>query len=180
MTDIIHARTIVVLADCHIHPAQGVNWPRAALVGFEGADLFVTLGDMGECSGLDALGRLAPVIGVKGRDDEDDPRTSLQLRLLQAENVRIGCVFDPVEAGVALQVDPFVCAPADQLARLLGEVPDALLWASTHRSALERIDGRLFVNPGSATLPAQGASASFAKLTLSDDGMEAEIVALHA
>jgi hypothetical protein len=48
MTDAIHARAIVVLGDCHIHPAKGVDWPLLALDAFKGADLFVTLGDMGE------------------------------------------------------------------------------------------------------------------------------------
>ncbi len=96
MTDTIHARAIVVLGDCHIHPAKGVDWPLAALDAFEGADLFVTLGDMGERAGLDTLARLAPVIGVHGRDDEDDPRTAAKLRVLEAGGLRIGCVFDPV------------------------------------------------------------------------------------
>ena len=27
MTDIVDARTIVVLADCHIHPGGGIAWP---------------------------------------------------------------------------------------------------------------------------------------------------------
>ena len=118
MTDIIHARAIVVLGDCHIHPAKGVDWPLLALDAFKGADLFVTLGDMGERAGLDALARLAPVIGVHGRDDEDDPRTAPTLRVLEAGGLRIGCVFDPVEAGVALQAEPPVWSPAEKLPRL--------------------------------------------------------------
>ena len=75
MVDTIEARTLIVLADCHIHPAQGIDWPQAALDAFGDADLFVILGDMGERAGLDALATLAPIVGVRGRDDEDDPRT---------------------------------------------------------------------------------------------------------
>ena len=118
MTDAIHARAIVVLGDCHIHLAKGVDWPVLALDAFKGADLFVTLGDMGERAGLDALARLAPVIGVHGRDDEDDPRTAPTLRVLEAGGLRIGCVFDPVEAGVALQAEPPVWSPAEKLRQL--------------------------------------------------------------
>src|SRR5262245_21789958 len=103
MIDLVQARTIVELADCHIHPAQGLDWPQPALDAFAGTDLFVTLGDMGERVGLDVLAKLAPVTGVQGRDDESDPRTAAKLRVLDANGVRIGCVFDPVEAGVALQ-----------------------------------------------------------------------------
>jgi predicted phosphodiesterase len=80
MIDVVSARTIVVLGDCHIHSARGIGWPPAAFDAFGGTDLFVTLGDMGERSGLDALAELAPVVGVRGRDDEDDPRTSTKLR----------------------------------------------------------------------------------------------------
>jgi putative phosphoesterase len=178
MTD-TEARTIIVLADCHIHPANGVVWPQAALDAFKGADLFVTLGDMGERTGLETLARLAPVIGVRGRDDEDDPRTAPKLRMLKAGKYRIGCVFDPVAAGVALQTDPLVCVPAEELSRLFGETPDTLLWASTHMPALDRIDGRLLINPGSVTLPGERASPSFARLALSDGAIVGEIVTLR-
>src|SRR5260370_32158732 len=118
MTDAINARAIVVLGDCHIHPAKGVDGPPWALDAFKGADLFVTLGDMGEKTGLDTLARLAPVIGVRGRDDEDDPRTAARLRVLEAGGLRIGCVFDPIEAGVALQAAPPGWSPAQKLRRL--------------------------------------------------------------
>jgi putative phosphoesterase len=179
MADTIHARAIVVLGDCHIHLAKGIDWPLLALDAFKGADLFVTLGDMGERAGLDALARLAPVIGVHGRDDEDDPRTAPTLRVLEAGGLRIGCVFDPVEAGVALQAEPPVWSPAEKLRQLFDGPLDALLWASTHAPSIERIDGRLQLNPGSATLPGKNAPASFARLTVAADAIEGEIVSLR-
>src|SRR5260370_40352147 len=106
MTDAFHPPAIVVLGDCHIQPAKGVDWPVLALDAFKGADLFVTLGDMGERAGLDALARLAPVIGVRGRDDEDDPRTAPTLRVLEAGGLRVGRGLDPGEAGLALPAGP--------------------------------------------------------------------------
>jgi putative phosphoesterase len=179
MTDTILARVIVVLADCHIHPAKGVDWPRLALEAFKEADLFVTLGDMGEKAGLDALAALAPVIGARGRDDEDDPRTAARQRVLDAGGLRIGCVFDPVEAGIALQAEPPIWASAERLLHLFGGPLDALLWASTHVPSIERVDGRLRLNPGSATLPGENTLASFAKLTLAEGALAAEIVSLR-
>jgi hypothetical protein len=100
------------------------------------------------------------------------------LRLLAAGTLRIGCVFDPVEAGLALSVDPLVCAPTDALERLFGAAPDAILWASTHTPASARINGCYWVNPGSATLPAENTLASFARLTLTNDALAAEIVTI--
>lgn len=176
MVDIVQARTLIVLADCHIHPAQGIDWPQAAFDAFGGADLFVTLGDMGERAGLDALARLAPVVGVRGRDDEDDPRTAARWRVLEVAGLRLGCVFDPVAAGAALQVDPLVCASSEALIHLFEAPLDALLWASTHTPSLERTAGRLHVNPGSVTLPSKDAPASFARLTVANGAIEGEIV----
>jgi putative phosphoesterase len=176
MIDAFSARTIVVLGDCHIHSAKGIDWPSVALDAFRGTDLFVTLGDMGERDGLNALADLAPVIGVRGRDDEDDPRTATKLRSLAIGCLRIGCVFDPIEAGIAARTNPLVCKPAAQWLPLFGGALDAMLWASTHVPSINRIDGRLLLNPGSVTLPGENAIASFARLTLGEDTIDAEIL----
>lgn len=178
MIDTISARTIVVLGDCHIHPAKGIDWPTDVLAMFKGVDLFVTLGDMGERAGLAALTNLAPVIGVQGRDDEDDPRTATKLRLLCVGHLRIGCVFDPVEAGVAESTNPLVRRPRAQWSSPFDAALDALLWASTHAPSIERTDGLLLLNPGSVTLPGENAVASFARLTLDKDKIEAEVVSV--
>ena len=178
MTDTIRAHSIVVLADCHIHPAQGISWPQPALDAFKGADLFITLGDMGEKAGLDILAGVAPVMGVRGRDDEDDARIASKFRVLQSGDLWIGCVFDPIETGLALQTEPLIWAPAEKLPEIFGAQVDVVLWASTHTPSVERIDGRLHINPGSATLPSEGASASFARLTLAEGSIDGEIVSL--
>ena len=89
MSDYAAARSIVVLADCHIHPGDGIAWPATALAAFAGADLIITLGDMGEASGLAALAAIAPVLGVRGADDQDNPYISGTVRLLDAGGVAI-------------------------------------------------------------------------------------------
>lgn len=133
---------------------------------------------MGEKAGLDILAGLAPVIGVRGRDDEDDARTAPKFRVLQVGDLRIGCVFDPIEAGLALQIEPMMWAPSEKMASVLGCHVDALLWASTHAPSIERIDGRLRLNPGSLTLPGNNTPASFAKLTVAKGKLDGEIVSL--
>jgi predicted phosphodiesterase len=177
MSDIINARTIIVLADCHIHPGRGLVWPQAALDAFAGADPFVTLGDMGERACLDTLAAIAPLIGVICRDDEADPRTAPRLRVIETHGVRIGCVFDAAEAGLATPGASPAGAGDDAVARVFGAPIDVLLWASTHVPSCER-GKRLCVNPGSATLPDEGAARTFARLTLRDGKAEAEIVEL--
>lgn len=174
-----HVREIAVMADCHIHPGRGADWPPAVLDALAGADLIVTVGDMGEASGLAALSAVAPVIGVRGADDGDDPRTGPKSRAIEAGGVRIGCVFDAVGAGLAMGRDPI--APADDTAtteaRLFGGPVAVVLHASTHAPSIEEAAGRLWVNPGSATLPAdKGAGGSLVRLTVETSGVNARIV----
>lgn len=175
------ARELAILGDCHIHLDKGLDWPPAVLRAVSGADLIVTLDDMGDASGLDRLAALAPVIGVRGRDDGEDARTATALRVLQLGSVRIGCVFDPMDHGLARHADPFtpLAGWTATASALFGGPIQVLLHASTHRAAVAELDGILIVNPGSAVLPADGASASLAVLRIGDSHAEAEIVALQ-
>jgi hypothetical protein len=163
-----NVRRIAVLADCHIHPGGGRNWPPAVLKALAQAELIVTLGDMGEPSGLEALAAIAPVIGVHGGDDGEDARTAPPARVLEIAGHRLGCVFDPVRSGLASASEPLI--PAEDMAQvetaLFGAPVDVLLYASTHAPAVGKAAARLWVNPGSATLPADGACGAFAWLEL--------------
>lgn len=176
----ITAEKIAVLADCHIHPGGGPEFPAAVLAALRGADLIVTLGDMGDAAGLDQLAAIAPVIGTHGADDSDDPRTAPQFRALSLGPAGVlGCVFDATAAGLAAGSEPFSPAPGwtDAAAELFGPDARVLLHAATHRQEIARVDGWTVVNPGSAVLPAEGAHCSFAMLTVSDGMVTAEIVA---
>jgi putative phosphoesterase len=167
-------KTIVVVADCHIHPPK-IDWPPAALKAMAGADLIVTLGDMGEAAGLAALQAIAPVVGVRGGDDETE---NPALRVVQAGAVRLGCVFDPVAHGLAASKSPFVAADeaAAAEAQAFGGPVDVLLCASTHSPEIHAAGGRLTVDPGSVTLPNPGGKPTFARLDLSGPIPSAEIV----
>ncbi len=166
---------IAVLADCHIHPGGGPAFPPALfdILDAEDPDLIVTLGDMGESAGLDELAEFAPVIGVRGQDDSDDPRTDSAALVLAAGDSCIGCVFDPVRAGLATSADPF--APAADAAaaaqQLFGDRrPHLLLYASTHTPAAAVFEdaGFMAMNPGSAVLPSDGHRPSFLLLSVAD------------
>ncbi len=175
------ARRIAVLADCHIHPGAGIVWPSAAIAALAGADLIVTLGDMGEASGLDALAAVAPVIGVRGEDDGEDARTAPRARVIEAQGVRIGAVFDPMAAGLATYKEPLVAVDDGGAARtrLFGGAVDVILYASTHDPQVHPFEGTLWVNPGSVTLPNgkdRGEPGAFAWLALDAGGATARIV----
>lgn len=171
---------IAVLADCHIHPGGGPAFPDSLFDALQGADLIVTLGDMGEAAGLDQLAEIAPVIGVRGQDDSDDPRTDQQALVLTAGDLAIGCVFDAKSAGLAVSSEPFepVADFAIAAERLFGRRIDALLLASTHRPEAAHANGCLVFNPGSAVLPGEGSAASFLKLSLDGGGLVGELTDL--
>jgi len=139
--------------------------------------MIVTLGDMGEASGLDRLSAIAPVTGVRGADDADDPRTGVASRRLELAGVAIGCVFDAVRAGLVTRDGQVALAEgcAEAEARLFGGPIEVLLCASTHRAAEARLGGRLVIDPGSLTLPADE-TPTFALLTLEAGRCEARIV----
>jgi putative phosphoesterase len=178
--NLFDARKLSILGDCHIHSDKGLDWPSAVLRAISGSDLIVTLGDMGEAYGLDRLATIAPVIGVRGRDDAEDARTTAALRALQLGELRIGCVFDPTDYGLASNADPFtpLAGWTATASALFGGPIQVLLHASTHRANVAELDGILIVNPGSAVLPADGAAVSFALLKVGDGKAEAEIVAV--
>ena len=169
---------IAVLADCHIHPGGGINWPQPALEALAGADLIVTLGDMGEASGLDALAVIAPVKGVVGEDDQPSPHAEGKVRRPEIEGVGVVCVFDPAEAGLAISKSPLTLAADEAVDRLAGGRADVILWASTHVPSIDHAGRRLLINPGSVTLPDKGSPPGFAWLTIDDGRPSAEIVSL--
>lgn len=169
---------IAVLADCHIHE-DGPQFPPELLQRLQGADLIVTLGDMGAKAGLDRLQEIAPVLGVRGHDDADDMRTRRDVLVLAEGRYRIGCVFDAVAAGLAESSDPFVASDdvVEVSRRLFGSRVDVLLHAGTHKADERRFgQSGSALNPGSAVMPAEGHSASFLRLKVTEDGCFGQII----
>jgi len=175
-------RTVIaVLADCHIHPGAGITWPQGALEKLAGADRIITLGDMGEACAIADLAAIAPVVGVRGQDDEPTEAASTLTLTLEEQGLIIGCVFDPVAAGLAHSKGPFVPSADDAEAEedLFDGPLDILLCASTHRPQITDVAGRLTIDPGSLTLPEgkdDGAKGAFARLIIEDGAARAEIV----
>jgi len=169
---------LAVLADCHIHDG-GPQFPAALFPRLQGVDLIVTLGDMGDKSGLDQLQEIAPVLGVRGEDDAEDLRTRRSVLVLGDEGYRIGCIFDAKAAGLATACDPFIEADgaADACKRLFGGPVDILLHAGTHRPDEARFGPKgSALNPGSAVLPAEGAKPTFLRLKVTAQGCYGQMI----
>jgi len=168
---------LAVLAGCHVR--DGERLPAALLPRLQGVDLIVTLGDMGDRSGLDQLQEIAPVLGVRGRDDADDLRTRRTTLVLDGEGYRIGCVHDAKAAGLAASTDPFVEARGapEVCRRLFGGPVDVLLHAGANRPDEARFGVRgSALNPGSAVRPAAGSEPTFLRLKVTAQGCYGQVI----
>ena len=146
-----------VISDTH-----GLLRPEA-VAALEGVDAIVHAGDIGSAEILDALRRIAPVIAVRGNNDRDAWAASLpEIARTQIGATRIWVVHDLKE---------------------LGEDParpgvDVVISGHSHRPRVERREGLLLLNPGSAGPRRFSLPVAVARLHLAPAGPRAEIVEL--
>ena len=134
-----------------------------ALAFLAGSDRIVHAGDICSPGVLEALAAVAPLTAVRGNND----RGAWAARLRESELVEVGGVWlvaihdlaqldiDPIAAGVAVVVS-----------------------GHSHRPLVERRDGVLFVNPGSAGPRRFSLPISVGELTIVDGAASARTVTL--
>jgi putative phosphoesterase len=151
------ATVVGVIADTH-----GLLRPEA-IAALESVDLIVHAGDIGAAAILDELGKIAPVLAVRGNNDREGWAASVpEIVTTVIAGVRL-CVVHELKT---LQGDPAV------------RDAEVVISGHSHRPSVERIAGGLRLNPGSAgprrfTLP-----ISVARLHLGPGIARAEIVEL--
>jgi uncharacterized protein len=134
-----------------------------ALAFLAGCDRIVHAGDICSPEVFDALAAIAPLTAVRGNND----RGAWAVRLCESELVEVGGVWlyaihdlaqldiDPAAAGVAVVVS-----------------------GHSHRPHVERRDGVLFVNPGSAGPRRFSLPISVGELTVVDGAVSARTLTL--
>jgi uncharacterized protein len=146
-----------VISDTH-----GLVRPQA-LAALGGVDHIIHAGDIGGPDVLDALRALAPVTAVRGNNDRQPWADAIhEQETITLAGVMIHVLHDVKE----LDLDPVTSGV------------HAVIAGHSHRPRIERRQGVLFLNPGSAgprrfTLP-----VSVARLRVEDGRLEAEIVEL--
>jgi putative phosphoesterase len=146
-----------VISDTH-----GLMRPQA-LAALAGVDHIIHAGDIGGIEVLAALRTLAPVTAVRGNNDRQPWADAIREReTLTVGGISIHVLHDVKE----LDLDPVTSGVR------------AVIAGHSHRPRIERREGVLFLNPGSAgprrfTLP-----VSVARLRVDDGRLEPEIVEL--
>jgi putative phosphoesterase len=148
---------IGVISDTH-----GLVRPEA-LRALEGADLIVHAGDVGRPEVLDALRTVAPVVAVRGNNDRGPWAAALaETEVVESDGRSLYVLHDLKE----LDLDP----------RAAGF--DAVIAGHSHQPRVERRDGVLYLNPGSAGPRRFRLPIAVAWLAIEPARMDAEIVTL--
>ena len=148
-------RRVGLISDTH-----GLVRPQA-LAALRGSDHIVHAGDIVEPSVLATLAQIAPVTAVRGNNDRGAWADALaETALLEIGGIRVFVIHDLKQLAVAATG----C--------------DVIVAGHSHKPMVERRDGVLHVNPGSAgprrfTLP-----VTVGRLEIEDGHVHAEIVQL--
>jgi putative phosphoesterase len=134
-----------------------------AVERLRGAERIVHAGDVGRGPILEGLASVAPVTAVRGNVDHHGRPSSLPFfDVLEWNGAMIYVLHDIAD----LDLDPAAAGFA------------AVVYGHSHRPNLERKNGVLYVNPGSAGPRRFRLSPSIARLWREADGVRAEIVPL--
>ncbi len=139
---------IGLLSDTHI-PVAEKELPAEVARAFRGVDLVLHAGDIYDPSVLDDLERIAPVFAARGDDDFLGPLTDERVKekhVLKLEGKTLWLVHERTYYITSSWRQRRVPAPQEHY-----DVPDIVVFGHEHRTVTQRLDGILFVNPGSPT-----------------------------
>jgi putative phosphoesterase len=146
-----------VISDTH-----GLVRPEA-VEALEGTDMIIHAGDIGTPEVLEALHAMAPVVAVRGNNDKGD----WALALPETEVVEVGGVALYVLHDVhALDLDPVAAGF------------HAVISGHSHRPAMAKRQGVLFLNPGSAGPRRFKLPVSVARLIIRGNAIDGQLVEL--
>ena len=149
--------TIGIISDTHGH------LPHSVSPAFNGVDLIIHAGDIGDADILDALNKIAPTIAVRG-------------------NMDFGQWAQPLAAEEVIEINHLQLVVLHDIFRFKPKpgraAADVVISGHTHRPLQEENKGVLYVNPGSAGYPKYGQPATVALLLIKGRTLEAGFIEL--
>lgn len=139
---------IGLISDSHISRA-GELWPQVFDV-LEGVDAILHAGDLWSPVLLDELAAIAPVWAARGNGDMHVTDARVQDTWVHdLEGVSVAMIHDfPSPERASAEI---LARRTEQ--RFPGATPDVVIYGHTHIDEAASVDGILYVNPGSPTLP---------------------------
>jgi hypothetical protein len=184
---------IGLIADSHVPHVASRLHPAVERV-FEGVDMILHAGDVTGPQVLETLGRIAPVVAVRGDQDEGLDHLPLR-RVVDAAGKRIGLIHGnrprwlelPGHTWNMFFGQRWFLAPrfyVNVVRQFENDRVDCVVCGHIHRPYIGDVDGTLVVNPGSTYLnildrrTQPGQYVSVGMLQIVDDTLRATIVPL--
>jgi putative phosphoesterase len=160
--------TIGVIADTHIytgsrreiHPSITKLFQRA------GVDLMIHLGDANSRSVLEEIAEIAPLIAVPGNNDDEE----LQNILSETTRFQVGTFTFGVLHGHGGR-----SAKQEAIRRWVGKV-DCVLFGHSHMPLVDRVQGTVLFNPGSATERRWHPHFGIGLIRVTDEGFTPDLI----
>jgi putative phosphoesterase len=134
-----------------------------AVAALRGCELIIHAGDVGTAGVLDTLGRIAPLIAVRGNVDKGDWASALpEWEIVRIERRAIYVLHDLAQ----LNLDPAAAGLS------------AVVSGHSHAPRVEERNGVLFLNPGSAGPRRFRLPITLARLSLEEGRLRASLVDL--
>ena len=137
--------------------------PHSVAAAFNGVDLIIHAGDIGEPDILKTLAEIAPTIAVRGNMDYGRWAPPLATQEFIEFNQTLLVVLHDV---YRLELESNIIAP------------NVVISGHTHRPLQEENQGVLYINPGSAGYPKHGQPATVALLQINGHTLEARHIEL--
>jgi len=141
--------TVGLIADTHMPGTIKRLWPQV-YAAFSSVDCILHAGDLHVPDVIDELDRLAPTFVCRGNGD-------IGIEHEQLRDSWVGALAG-VQVGLIHKFPTPRRADGDLLRRKLnghfpGAAPRILIYGHTHLAEIHEVDGCIFINPGSPTLP---------------------------
>jgi uncharacterized protein len=155
---VIHKKGMAVVGV--ISDTHGLLRPEV-VPAFKGVDMILHAGDIGDPEVLENLQAVAPVFAVRGNNDREKwARVIPETRIVNIGDIRVYMIHDVKE----LETTPADC--------------QAIVAGHSHRPLIEKREGILFLNPGSAGPRRFKLPISVARLTVRGSSFSARLIEL--
>ena len=162
MSEKIQAKSsylIGIISDTHGRLPQSVSKV------FKKTDLIIHAGDIGDPEIIDALGKIAPTRAVRGNMDVGKwARRLQQNETIKINHHRLYVIHDIYKLDINAQSHTY----------------RVVIFGHTHRPQMEKQEGILYLNPGSAMQPRFGYPPSVALLEIKGDAIRARLIDLSS